>query len=397
MVQGQEPIVLDDEAWERVIRITNGAAAPCYQCGVCTATCPWGLVKDEPINVRTIIRRAQLGIDGWDDALWLCTTCGFCEERCPRGVPIIDVILSLRGVNWRKREEPRHLRSLLWGVYWDGNPWGRPPSQRSQWAQELDVPEFSAEDEILYYVGCTATYDRRMQKIARSLVTLFREAGVRFGTLGDREPCCGEAVASVGHHEYAQEIIARNSKLFEEAGVATVVTTSPHCFEMFANRYPDLSGRFRPLHYTQFLAQLIDQGRLRFEQPLPMRVTYHDPCYLGRRSGIYEEPRRILEAIPGVELVEMGHHRAEALCCGGGGGRMWTETAAGERFSDLRAREAAETEAEALVTSCSFCISCLDDSMKTAGVTMSVLDVSEVAVMALTAQPAEAEAVGARA
>jgi Fe-S oxidoreductase len=375
-----------------VVQATDGAAAPCYQCGVCTATCPWGLVKKEHLSVRKLIRCAQLGIDGWDEALWLCTTCGLCEERCPREVPIIDVILSLRGLSWRERQEPGNLRSLLWGVYWDGNPWGRPPSQRSRWAQDLELPQFSPEDEILYYVGCTASYDRRMQKIARSLVTLFGEAGVRFGTLGDGEPCCGEAVASVGHDEYAQEIIARNAKLFEEAGVATVVTTSPHCFEMFARRYPDPSGRFRPLHYTQFLAQLIDEGRLRFEQSLPMRVTYHDPCYLGRRSGIYEEPRRILEAIPGVELVEMARSRAEALCCGGGGGRMWTETPAGERFADLRAQEAADTGAEALVTACSFCISCLDDSLKTAGVTMPVLDVSEVAAMALGAQPAKADA-----
>lgn len=387
-------LTLDDAAWEQVVQATGGAAAPCYQCGVCTASCPWGLVRQEPVSVRKLIRSAQLGIDGWGDALWLCTTCGLCEERCPRGVPITDIIRSLRGISWRRRQEPAGLRNLLWGVYWDGNPWGRPPSQRNQWADELDLPRFSAGDEVLYYVGCTASYDRRMQKIARSLVTLFREAGVSFGTLGDDEPCCGESVASVGNREYAQEIIDRNAKLFEDVGASTVVTTSPHCYEMFARRYPNLSGRFKPLHYTQYVAQLIDQGRLSFEHELQMRVTYHDPCYLGRHSGVYDEPRRILEAIPGIELVEMEHNRAEALCCGGGGGRMWTETPAGERFADLRAIEAAKTEAEALVTACSFCISCLDDSMKTSGTEMPVFDVSEIAVMALNAKPAEAEPVG---
>src|SRR3990172_531886 len=308
-------LTLDDDVWERVVRATSGAAAPCYQCGFCTAICPWGLVKQEPVSIRKLARRAQMGGDGWDEALWLCTTCALCEEGCPRAVPITDVIVSLRGLSWRQRQEPRHLRSLLWGVYWDGNPWGRPPSQRSRWARDLDIPRFSPGDEVLYYVGCTASYDRRMQKIARSLVALFREAGVRFGTLGDEEPCCGEAVTSVGHRDYAGEIIDRNSKLFEAAGVTTVVTTSPHCFEIFARRYPNLSGRFRPLHYSQFLAQLIDEGRLSFGAPLPMRVTYHDPCYLGRRSGVYEEARRVLEAIPGVELVEMAHNRVNALCC----------------------------------------------------------------------------------
>lgn len=398
MVQTQEPILLDDEAWERVVRVTNGAAAPCYQCGVCTAICPWGLVKKEPVSVRKLIREAQLGTPGWDEAIWLCTTCKLCEDRCPRGVPVGEVMLALRNLAWKDRREPRHYRSLLWGEYWDGNPWGRPPSQRTKWAAGLELPEFSAADhELLYYVGCTASYDRRMQRLARAIVSLLRGAGVSFGTLGDSEPCCGDAVRSVGHREYAQEIAAKTAQVFQDAGVATVITTSPHCFDMFAEQYPRYSGSFRPLHYTQYLWELIEGGRLRLEQPTNMRVTYHDPCYLGRHHQIYEEPRQILASIPGIELVEMEHNRGEALCCGAGGGRMWTETVAGERFSDIRAKEAGETGAEAIVTACSFCISCLEDSVKTIGLEgMRVLDVSEVAAMALKAQPVEAQAVAAR-
>jgi Fe-S oxidoreductase len=393
MVQTQEPILLDDEAWERVVRITNGAAAPCYQCGVCTAICPWGLVKKEPVSVRKFIREAQLGTPGWDEAIWLCTTCKLCEDRCPRGVPIGEVILALRNLAWKERREPRHYRSLLWGEYWDGNPWGRPPSQRTTWAAGLELPEFSAADhELLYYVGCTASYDRRMQKLARAIVSLLRGAGVSFGTLGASEPCCGDAVRSVGHREYAQEIAAKSAQVFQEAGVGTVITTSPHCFDMFAGQYPRYSDSFRPLHYTQYLWELIEGGRLRLEQPTKMRVTYHDPCYLGRHHQIYEEPRQILASIPGIELVEMENNREHALCCGAGGGRMWTETEAGERFSDIRAKEAGETGAEAIVTACSFCISCLEDSVKTAGLEgMRVLDVSEVAAMALKAQPTKAK------
>jgi Fe-S oxidoreductase len=393
MVQTQEPILLDDEAWERVVRITNGAAAPCYQCGVCTAICPWGLVKKEPVSVRKFIREAQLGTPGWDEAIWLCTTCKLCEDRCPRGVPIGEVILALRNLAWKDRREPRHYRSLLWGEYWDGNPWGRPPSQRTTWAAGLELPEFSAADhELLYYVGCTASYDRRMQKLARAIVSLLRGAGVSFGTLGASEPCCGDAVRSVGHREYAQEIAAKSAQVFQEAGVGTIITTSPHCFDMFAGQYPRYSDSFRPLHYTQYLWELIEGGRLRLEQPTKMRVTYHDPCYLGRHHQIYEEPRQILASIPGIELVEMENNREHALCCGAGGGRMWTETEAGERFSDIRAKEAGETGAEAIVTACSFCISCLEDSVKTAGLEgMRVLDVSEVAAMALKAQPTKAK------
>jgi Fe-S oxidoreductase len=385
MVQTQESVLLDDDAWERVIRATNGAAAPCYQCGVCTAVCPWGLVKDETVSIRKLIREAQLGTPGWDDAIWLCTTCKACEERCPRGVPISEVILALRNLAWKDRREPRHYRSLLWGEYWDGNPWGRPPSQRTVWAAGLELPQFSAADhELLYYVGCTASYDRRMQRLAKAIVSLLREAGVSFGTMGELEPCCGDAVKSVGHREYAQEVAARSAQVFEEAGVGTVITTSPHCFDMFSVRYPRYSDSFRPLHYTQYLRDLVEGERLKFEQPLNMKVTYHDPCYLGRHHKIYEEPRQVLTSIPGVELVEMKNNREEALCCGAGGGRMWTETPAGERFSDLRVRQAADTGAEAIVTACSFCISCLEDSLKTAGLeNMRVFDVSEMAAMAL--------------
>ncbi len=390
MVQTQEPIVLDDEVWERVIKVTNGAAAPCYQCGVCTAICPWGLVRDESISVRKFIREAQMGTPGWDEAIWLCTTCGQCEARCPRGVPITEVILALRNLAWKERREPHEYRALLWGEYWDSNPWGRPPSQRTAWAAGLDLPEFSADKhELLYYVGCTASYDRRMQKLARAIVSLLRGAGVSFGTLGESEPCCGDAVKSVGHREYAQEIAAASAQVFQEAGAGPLITTSPHCFDMFAEQYPRYSESFQPLHYTQYLAQLIEGDRLHLEQPVNMRVTYHDPCYLGRHHQIYEEPRQILSSIPGIELEEMEHNREQALCCGAGGGRMWTETEASDRFSDIRAKEAAETGAEAIVTACSFCISCLEDSVKATGHDeMRVLDVSEVAAMALKEQPA---------
>jgi len=398
MVQTQEPLLLDDEAWERVVRVTNGAAAPCFQCGVCTAICPRGLVKDETVSIRKLIREAQLGTEGWEEALWLCTTCKQCEELCPRAVPISQVILALRNLAWKDRREPRNYRPLLWGEYWDGNPWGRPPSQRTVWAAGLELPQFSAaEHELLYYVGCTASYDRRMQRLARAIVSLLRAAGVSFGVLGEREPCCGDAVKSVGHREYAQQIAAQSAQVFQDAGAGTIITTSPHCFDMFDQYYPRYSGSFRPLHYTQYLWELIEGGRLRFEQPVNMRVTYHDPCYLGRHHQIYEEPRQILASIPGIELVEMEHNRQWALCCGGGGGRMWTETAAGERFSDLRAREAGDTGAEAIVTACSFCISCLEDSLKTTGLEgMRVFDVSEVAAMALKAQPVEVLAAAAR-
>ena len=377
-----EVITLDDALWERVMEATHGAVAPCFQCGVCTATCPWGLLQEEPVNVRRLMHRAQIGIEQEDGAMWWCTTCRACEELCPRGVPIAEVMVALRDLAWKDGGVPKGVSSVMWAMYWDGNPWRRPPTQRTGWSKGVDVPRFSQACDVLFYVGCTPSYDSRSQKVARALARIFGEAGVTFGTLGEREPCCGDAAYGLGQHDYLRQIIEANTRLFAEEGVSTLVTTSPHCYDMFANHYPKDSG-LKPLHYTQYLAALIDEGKLRFERPLEAKLTFHDPCYLGRANGVYDEPRAVLSAIPGVTLVEMQRSRADALCCGGGGGRMWIDTKAGERFADLRVADVAETGADILVTACPNCIACLEDSLKMAGSAVRVMDVAEVVAEAL--------------
>jgi Fe-S oxidoreductase len=375
---GKRPVItLDDALWERVMSATDGAVAPCFQCGVCTATCPWGLLQDEPVNVRTLMRRAQMGVDQKDGDMWWCTTCRACEEQCPRGVPIADVMLALRRLAWQDGRVPKGLSPVMWALFWDGNPWRRPPSQRASWSRGLDLKPFAASDEVLLYAGCTSSYDSRAQKVARALAGVLTAAGVSFGTLGEDEGCCGDAAYALGHHDYLQQIVEANVRRFEEAGVGTIVTVSPHCYDIFLNHYPQADG-FRPLHYTQYLAQLIDEDRLRLEAAFPAKATFHDPCYLGRRNDVYDPPRQVLAAIPGLDLVEMEQSRADALCCGGGGGRMWMDTKAGERFSDLRVRDAIDTGAEVLVTACPHCIACLEDSLKQSGSPMRVLDVAEV-------------------
>ncbi len=374
-------ITLDDSLWERVMAATDGAVSPCFQCGVCTATCPWGLLQEEPVNVRALMRRAQLGI-AQDGEMWWCTTCRACEELCPRGVPIADVMLALRRMAWQDRRVPEGLAPVMWALFTDGNPWRRPPSQRAAWSRGVEVKPFEATDEALLYAGCTASYDNRSQKVARALTRLLQAAGVSFGTLGEAEPCCGDAAYALGQHDYLQQIIETNTNQFREAGVGAIVTVSPHCYDMFLNHYPAADG-FRPLHYTQYLAELIAGGRLRFEHPYAAKVTFHDPCYLGRRNDVYDPPRQVLAAIPGLDIVEMPRSRDDALCCGGGGGRMWMDTKAGERFSDLRTREATDTGADVLVTACPHCIACLEDSLKQSGSAMRVMDVAELAAAAL--------------
>lgn len=372
--------MLDDELWHELIEITDSAASACFQCGVCTATCPWNKVRDEPVSVRKMMRRAQVGLMDGDQDLWLCTGCGMCEPGCPRGVPIAEVFRGLRQVAWERRQTLAGLPSLLWSVYWNNNPWQQPPSQRGDWAAGLALDVYDPErHEILLYVGCTASYDRRAQRVARALVRLLDSAGVAFGTLGEAEPCCGESVRSLGHLPYFEEIAASNGEFFVEHGVTRLVTISPHCFDTFANHTPQPGGRLEVLHYTELLAQLLDCGRLTLKNSLQARVTFHDPCYLGRINSDYESPRKVIDAVPGLERVEMERNRQDALCCGGGGGRLWMETAAGERFSDLRVQEAEQADAEILVTACPACIACLEDSLKSLQMgQLRVLDVAEL-------------------
>jgi Fe-S oxidoreductase len=393
MTSTAQPIVLDDELWERVVEISGGAASACYQCGACTAVCPWSQVLGEPLNVRQMVRRAQLGLDDEVANVWLCTSCRQCLALCPRGVDVPALFRSLRGAAWQDQRVPEGLPSVLWSVYWDGNPWGQPPSERFAWARDLDLEPFTAEHEFLLYVGCSASYDARLQKVARALVAILRASGVRFGVLGEQEPCCGEAVLALGNDQYVAEIVERNEQLFAEAGVKNIVTISPHCFDMFASHYSTDAG-FRAIHYTQLLGDLAEDGRLPAASVEPLAVTYQDPCFLGRAHGVYEAPRRVLSSIEGVELREMEDNREQGLCCGGGGGRMWMETPVEERFAVLRARDAQATGAEILATACPACLSCLEDGLKVIGAGETrVMDVAEVLAMALdpVAEPAVAQ------
>ena len=378
-------MLVNDELWEQLIELTDGAAALCYQCGVCTAACPWGLVREKPLSVRTLMRQAQLGLLGGNGSLWLCTTCAQCEAYCPRGVNIVDVFRSLRSVAWGHRNPEGGLPTMLWSIFWNSNPWSQPPSQRALWANKLDLPIFDThQHEVLLYIGCTSSYDQRAQKIAVALVRLLRRAGVEFGILGEEEPCCGEAVLSVGHQDYFAEVASQTMQVFKERGVSQIISISPHCYDVFRNHYPLHESEFLPLHYTQYLSKLIAEGRLEFDEPLNLKVTFQDPCYLGRANGEYDAPRRTLGSIPGIELVEMENSAEDGLCCGGGGGRMWLETPLGERFSDLRVEQALHTGADILATACPFCVTCLEDSLKARkGAPIEVFDIAELVTKAL--------------
>ncbi|MFQ5763151.1 MAG: (Fe-S)-binding protein [Candidatus Bathyarchaeia archaeon] len=383
----QNILTLNDEVWERLLDASGGAMNPCYQCGTCTATCPWGAVRKDPYQVRRMVRSAQLGLKWNTDDLWLCTTCKLCESRCPRGVRIIDAIRGLKILAFEDRKTPSKLENVLWSVYEEGNSWGGKSADRGKWADELNVKDASKGVKVLYYVGCSSSYDPRLQKISKAIVRTLNAACVDFGILGKQEKCCGDVIYHIGEEGFLEELVQKNVEAFQKTGAETVVTLSPHCSNMFQNIYPRYGAKFEALHYTQFLERLWDEGKLKIEAPSGSkenRVTYHDPCYLGRYNNIYESPRRIIEAVTGGKLEEMRSNHINALCCGGGGGRMWLETPPEERFSNLRVKEAAEVEANVMATSCPYCIQNFEDSAKTQGLReMKVADVAELVAAAL--------------
>ncbi len=361
----------------------------CIQCGRCTAGCPVGLRTY--LNVRKVVYEGLTGT-GPKDAkgrpeAWNCTTCSNCTERCPKGVKPMELLIGLRSAAIEKGKALPTVRDALESTFKHGNPWGRGREKRMEWASELDVP-VAAEGEaapLLFFYGCTPAYDPRAQEVAKALVRLFEAAGVEYSTLGTAESCCGNEVWRLGEQGLFELLVEGNRALFDSRGVETIVTASPHCMNTLKNEYGEL-GR-EVLHYSQFLLPFIESGALEFTGELGKKVTYHDPCFLGKHNDIYDEPRQMLTSIPGVEFVELDRSRERALCCEGGGGRMWVEAVEerGQRVAEIRVQDAVDLGVDYLVTACPFCLMTLEDAVKTSGNEgkIEIMDLAELAAMAL--------------
>ena len=336
----------------------------CYQCGLCDVVCPWNRVRT--FSIRKIIRQATFGlteIEGED--IWRCTTCGNCPQHCPRGVKQIEIGVSLRRIASAYEVFPasvRPARTARASLISEGNPLNEERKKRADWANGLSVKTFTEGMEVLYFVGCYFSYDPRMKKVAVATANILNRAGIDFGILGTKENCCGESIRKTGSEEVFKSLARENIKTFIDNGVKKILVSSPHCYHTFKNEYPEFMVNFEVVHVSQYLFELINEGRLELTKEYGKKVTYHDPCYLGRHNGIYDEPREVLKKLPGLELVEMADSRKDSLCCGGGGGRIWMDTPKGERFSDLRLDQAIEVGAEELVTSCPYCITNFEES-----------------------------------
>jgi Fe-S oxidoreductase len=369
------------EAIEMIREAGGEAFRSCFQCGLCTASCPWNNVRvfmPHRMITESKFGLVDLGREDW----WLCSTCNTCVSRCPRGVAITDVIRAVRNITVESlpRAVPASLKNALASLKAAGNPWGGARNERTAWAQGLGLAPVDAQTTTAYFSCCVPAFDPKMGKVARAAASVLKKTGTQFGIVGAAESCCGESVRKAGYYDLFERLAASNIDVFRRSGAREIIVSSPHCLRTFNDEYPAMGADFSAVHLVQYLARMLDEKRLTFTRAFPRKVVYHDPCYLGRHSGIYEEPRRILAAIPELVLMDEMNTRENSLCCGGGGGRIWMETKKGERFSDTLVEQAVALGAAVLATACPYCILNFRDSILTLGreETLQVLDVAEI-------------------
>jgi Fe-S oxidoreductase/nitrate reductase gamma subunit len=332
------------------------------------------------------------------EVLWACTTCGACEEECPVLVSHIDRIIDMRRHLVQERGEfPGPLQEAFQSIEVTGSPYGVPAEERLGWARGLDVPLRSetGEVEILFWVGCAPATDERAKRVSRALAQLLNRAGVAWAVLGPEEHCTGDVARRAGNEYLFQAMAATNIEILDGYATKRILTVCPHCYNTLKNEYPDFGGRYEVLHHAEFLAGLVADGRLKPRHAVNATVVYHDSCYLGRFNGIYASPRELLEAIPGVTIVEAAAARDRGMCCGAGGGQMFKEDEPGdERISTARSRQLVETRADTICTACPFCLRMLTDALNLSDdQSIRQLDLAEVLLQSIMGKGEDDQAV----
>ncbi|MCX6035565.1 MAG: (Fe-S)-binding protein [Chloroflexi bacterium] len=386
---------LEHSFYDQVLEATpNGERLRlCLQCGDCSGICPFGYLMIHPPS-RMI---AQLRADRFEkvldtDTVWMCVSCYACTTVCPAQIPLTPGLMA------RTKEElilagnvPAELQSALENSQRYGNPLGESPRKRADWATGI-LPEVKIlgkvrkKVDILWFVGDYPSYHPRVQLITKALTKVLNTLGVDFGILGPEESSDGDSQRLAGERGLFEMLAEKNGMVFSKYEFNEIITTDPHAYNAIKNEYPGLDISYPIRHYTEFLADRLDQLKPLLKHEVKAKVTYHDPCYLGRANGIYDEPRAILQAIPGLELVEMSHNHQNSLCCGGGGGGMWLDGFQWEkahvRLSEWRVSEALAAGAEILAVACPYESPRFEDAAKTvqgAG-QLKVRDIAELLV-----------------
>jgi len=376
----------------------------CVQCGRCEDLCPASIsgMDFSPRSLILSLRQAMhdsLALSGSSnpepllgskidkELPWLCTTCGACQTACPMYInPVTSVIEMRRYLTLTMGDVPGSVAEALTGMERYGNPWGLPREQRAQWTNQLGLRRLQPGDscDVLLFLGCAISYDDRNKQAGQNLAQLLQQADVDFAVLGPEEGCCGETARRLGHEYLFQVMAQENISKLNQLTFERIVTPCAHCFNTLKNEYPQFGGDYSVQHHTEYLHELLEQGRLMAAADSAGKgVTYHDPCYLGRYNQIYEPPRKILDAIPGMQRFEMPRQMENAFCCGGGGGQMWMETDPNTRLNQRRLDEAiANDQIELIITACPYCMIMFDDAIRSKSVsdTVAVKDIAEVLI-----------------
>lgn len=381
-----------DMTWKQMVDTMS-----CTECGRCQEVCP-AYNTGKPLSPKLLIMAMRdqlmaegpkaLAGDGYspppivpnaviDDVVWDCVTCGACVRECPVGIEHIDHVVDLRrNLVMVASRFPEAAGTMLRDVDRTSNPWGKPQADRTAWADGLGVrvlqPDEPAPD-VLFWVGCAPAFDERARKGAVSTAKLLKEAGVDFAILGPRESCTGDPARRMGDEYTFQRLAGENVQTLNGAGVKKIVTTCPHCFNTLGNEYSDFGGRYEVVHHTEFLAELVREGKL-MPAAGDQTITYHDSCYLARHNDVRSQPRELVDAVG--RAIEMPRNRERTFCCGAGGARMWMEEKRGRPINQERVREAASTGAETLAVACPFCTVMLDDGVRETGAKMNVIDLA---------------------
>ena len=378
---------VQDFSWKQLL---DGYA--CAVCGRCTDACPANLTGKQlsPMHIVEGIKDHMVAIGHQgernpeheepapllegaisESSIWDCLNCGACMEECPVTVEHVPTIMDMRRyLVLEESKAPESAMNALLSLEQRGHPWRGTQYSRTDWAEGLEVPTMAEKPdaEVLFWVGCTPALEQRSQAIARSMAKVLKAAKVDFAILGDEETCTGDPARRMGNEYLFQILAQQNIDMMNRYNVKKVVTTCPHCFNTMKNEYPQLGGDFEVLHYSQFVDQLIKKGSIKPLKMVDVTMAYHDSCFLGRHNGVYDEPRDVAKAIPGLKLVEMGSRcRERGFCCGAGGGHMWIEESQGERVNHARTDQFLDTEADTVGVSCPFCVQIMTEGIQAKG------------------------------
>ncbi len=364
----------------------------CMQCGTCSGVCPSVQIRN--YSPRLVLRNIALerATDvNVDEAAWSCVTCNNCVEHCPRGTELLHMVKNIRENSVEAGNLPKQLKAPLANLKKEGTPWAGKQKDRPAWAKDPVLPQYSEDKEYCLFTCCTTAYDSSANQGSKNgglaLLKLLEIGDVSYGSLGSGESCCGDQAEKIGDKKLAESLTESNTELFSSNNVGKILTSSPHCLNSFKKNYPELDEDVEITHYTELLDNLIGSGALTPLSGLDSKVTYHDPCYLGRHNKVYDAPRNILRSIPGLDLIEMQNNKQRSQCCGGGGGGAWQILPMDEDHSVQRVREALDTGAEIIATACPYCIRMLNEAITKLSVEdkIQVRDVAELLLQSVEA------------